>query len=128
VKIGIRRAKHRLPVGQVQRSFELYWHADTIAAIAAPSNGHIPARYNPPACALLACVGNVRGRVRGATRSRTTASRTQARWRMRSLTPPPGTPLPMPDLSDMDRVHRAIATNSLAETFTRLALFGATRQ
>ena len=23
--------------------------------------------------------------------------------------PPPGTPLPMPDLSDMDRIHRMIA-------------------
>jgi hypothetical protein len=35
--------------------------------------------------------------------------------------PPPGTPLPMLDLSDMDRVHRMIAIDQLADTFIRLA-------
>jgi hypothetical protein len=34
---------------------------------------------------------------------------------------PPGTPLPAPDLSDMDHIHRMIATDRLADIFTRLA-------
>lgn len=34
---------------------------------------------------------------------------------------PPGTPLPAPDVSDMDRIHRMIATDRLADIFTRLA-------
>lgn len=33
--------------------------------------------------------------------------------------PPPGTPLP--DLSDMDHFHRAVAGNQLAGLFNRLA-------
>jgi hypothetical protein len=35
--------------------------------------------------------------------------------------PPPGTPLPAPDMSDMDRIHCVIRTDQLAEVFTRLA-------
>lgn len=35
--------------------------------------------------------------------------------------PPPGTPLPMPDLSDMDRIHRMIAGGHLADILTRIA-------
>lgn len=34
---------------------------------------------------------------------------------------PSGSPLPAPDLSDIDRIHRMIATNRLADIFTRLA-------
>jgi NAD-dependent SIR2 family protein deacetylase len=34
---------------------------------------------------------------------------------------PPGTPLPAPDLSDMDHFHLMIATGRLADIFTRLA-------
>lgn len=34
---------------------------------------------------------------------------------------PPGTPLPAPDLSDMDGFHRAAATGQLAEIIFRLA-------
>lgn len=39
--------------------------------------------------------------------------------------PAPGTPLPAPDLSDMDRVHHNIATGRLGAIFDRLALAGA---
>jgi hypothetical protein len=35
--------------------------------------------------------------------------------------PPPGTPLPAPDLSDMDRIHHLIKSDHLADIFTRLA-------
>lgn len=34
--------------------------------------------------------------------------------------PPPGTPLPMPDLSDMDHIHRLVASNKLADIFERM--------
>jgi hypothetical protein len=34
---------------------------------------------------------------------------------------PPGTPLPAPDLSDMDRIHRLQKSDALADIFTRLA-------
>jgi hypothetical protein len=45
-------------------------------------------------------------------------------WNPTNLTAtihPPGTPLPALDLSDMDRIHRMIATDRLADIFTRLA-------
>jgi hypothetical protein len=35
--------------------------------------------------------------------------------------PPPGTPPAAPDLSDMDRIHRMVAGNHLADAFLRLA-------
>lgn len=35
--------------------------------------------------------------------------------------PPPGTPPPAPDLSDMDRIHHLIRSDHLADIFTRLA-------
>jgi|ERR1017187_289620 hypothetical protein len=34
---------------------------------------------------------------------------------------PPGTPLPAPDLSDIDRIHGMLATDRLAEIFISLA-------
>lgn len=34
--------------------------------------------------------------------------------------PPPGTPLPMPDLSDMDKIHRSIRSDRLADIFVRM--------
>jgi len=34
--------------------------------------------------------------------------------------PPPGTPLPAPDLSDMDHVHRLIASGTLADALARI--------
>ena len=35
--------------------------------------------------------------------------------------PPPGTPLPAPDLSDMDRFHEMAASGQLSELIYRLA-------
>jgi hypothetical protein len=35
--------------------------------------------------------------------------------------PPTGTPLPMPDLSDMDRIHHLVAGDHLADLLTRVA-------
>jgi hypothetical protein len=37
---------------------------------------------------------------------------------------PPGTPLPTPDLSDMHRIHRHIASGRLGEIFDRLGKIG----
>lgn len=34
--------------------------------------------------------------------------------------PPPGTPLPAPDLSDMDRIHRLVASGTLADLLSRV--------
>jgi hypothetical protein len=34
---------------------------------------------------------------------------------------PPGTPPPAPDLSDMDHIHKMIATGALADILTRIA-------
>jgi len=39
----------------VHRSFELFWHADTIAAIATQSNGHIPTCYNRRGVSAVQC-------------------------------------------------------------------------
>ena len=38
--------------------------------------------------------------------------------------PPPGTPLPMPDLSDMDRIHHNVATGRIGALFDRLGKLG----
>lgn len=38
--------------------------------------------------------------------------------------PPPGTPLPMPDLSDMDRIHANIASGRLGKIFDKLGKLG----
>ena len=35
--------------------------------------------------------------------------------------PPKGTPLPAPDLSDMDKIHRLIRGDNLADILVRLA-------
>lgn len=34
---------------------------------------------------------------------------------------PPGTPLPAPDLSDMDKIHRMVKGDHLADIMVRLA-------
>ena len=38
--------------------------------------------------------------------------------------PPPGTPLPMPDVSDMDRIHSNITSGRLGDIFDRLGQIG----
>lgn len=49
-------------------------------------------------------------------KSKTTSPKAQELQRR----PPPGTPAPVPDLSDMDQIHRMIAGDHLADIFARI--------